>query len=162
MASEHGDRMKKALVVVIAVLAIVSVVGPLIKRRMLPAYATPESIEALFPQQLAALKEVAEGKKNSDEIVGLFADPAIHGAVAVTFYGENGWGGTSIKEWDRPTIGSTLWWPAEPTLDRAVVNIWEGRFAVFEKKFRTESGDVKGCQLVVDVSFLERQARRTR
>jgi hypothetical protein len=140
--------------------------APLLKQRMLPSYATPQKIEEIFPEQLKALVEIAEGKKMPEQVEALFAEPAIRGAFVVNNYSQSGRAMTKVKDtkdWLDAERG-TVWFFAEPEEGRAVVNIWGGRIAVFEKKFHVTSGavKVKGCELIVDVDALKQKERQVK
>lgn len=159
--------MKKAvwpwmLGVCVVLLVVAASFAPGVKQRLLPAYGTPERVQAIFPEQIAALRAVAEGRQKPEQVASLFSESAIHGAHVVNRYGDSGGRALELvkpytSEWEIATE-SGIWFPAEPGLGDPVVNIWGGRSACFELKFRTSTG-IKGMELWVDVGHLKRSFR---
>jgi len=128
------------------------------KQRSLPAYATPEQIERLFPKQLSALRAVAEGTKTPEKVAALFAEPSVMGALAVYSYGDDGRASALVKnitpDGDE-AFRAGVWFPAEPEIGQPVVNVWGDRLASFEMKFRANDGTIRGCELYLDVEYLK-------
>ena len=154
------SKRQTRLTVSIAAVAAIGMAGywaPLIKQRMLPTYATPDKIESLFREEIAALRDVAEGGTTPDDVSARLSDEHVLGACVVTSYDG---GLIQIKEyapeWYDAT-GSGIWCAASPGLDTPVVNIWGDRVAVYERKFRTADGAVRGILLAVDVGYLKQQ-----
>ncbi|MEE8104856.1 MAG: hypothetical protein V3T86_04910 [Planctomycetota bacterium] len=158
----HLSRTRKAVFTLAAWSAllvavwILNIVVPRIKQAALPDHATPEYIEARFADQIDALRAVAEGAKEPDDVAGLFADDAIVAASAVTFYGENKSGAQVKSTPDDRESGGWCWFYTDPTHERAVVNLWSTGYAEYVCRF---DGD-DGCELWLDLAALAKRAQR--
>jgi hypothetical protein len=150
-----------AVLVVLALLLVTALAADRLKQALLPDYAKPARIEALFHDQITALEDVATKRKQEEEVVPLLAAPSIHGALVVNSY-DRALPPTIVKPRSsglERAQKAGIWFRARPSPGRPVVNLWGGRFAVFGKAFYLPNGKVMGIELAVDLAYL-RDARR--
>ena len=129
-----------------------------IRRVQTSSYASPQRIQALFPEEIRSLWEVALDKGRARDAKDLFSHPAIEGAFALNSAGE-AVSMTMVKDYSANYYRAAKriqWFPSTPEVGHAVVNVLGGEIAVYTEYRQTPSGP-KGVELSINMAYLKSQ-----